>query len=233
MRVTALELPARWAEPTAALADVDDLLARGPATELGVLPEASLSGYVSPQGDFDLAGVAEPVDGSTAQALAALAVRHRVHLVGPLIEAAPGGPFNAMIGFAPDGTRVLHYRKRHPWMPETWASPGDLPHPRVRIGALTVTIAICYDLHFLPDEAADVLATTDLLLFPSAWVDRRNTRPTRLRALAARFGIAVVNANWGCGDVCLPGQDGSCIVAADGQLVAVAGPKDRRVDATL
>lgn len=221
MRVTVVELPARWGAAAAALAEVDQQLTRGPATELVLLPEASLTGYVSPDGDFDVTPAAEPVDGPIARALAALAVRHRVHLIGPLIERAGEAWFNAMLGFAPDGTRVLHYRKRHPWMPETWATPGAEPHPVVRIGELTVTIATCYDVHFLAAEAADALAAADLLLFPSAWVDRQHTRVGLLRALAARFDVAIANANWGAGVVRVEGQGGSCIVGAAGEVIAV------------
>lgn len=233
MRVTVLELPARWAAPAAMLAEVDARLARGPASELVLLPEASLTGYVSPRGDFDLAGAAEPLDGPTARALAEIAVRRRVHLVGPLIEAEGARCFNAMLGFAPDGSRFLHYRKRHPWVPETWATPGDRPYPVVEIGGLGVTIATCYDLHFLPDEAADVLGGADLLLFPSAWVERVDSRAELLRELATGFGIAIANANWGPGDVRIPGQGGSSIVAADGGCAAVVAPGADRADATI
>jgi len=233
VRVTVLELPARWRATAEALAQVDAALADGPATDLVLLPEASLTGYVSPRREFDLTDAGEPLDGPTAAALAALAVRHRVHLVGPLIEAAGDRRYNTTVGFAPDGARVLHYRKRHPWVPETWATPGDLPYPLVRLGELTVTVATCYDVHFLPDEAAEVLAAADLLLFPSAWVDRADTRPGLLRDLAADFGVAVANANWGPGVVRLPGQGGSCLLAAGGRALAVAAPGALRADAVI
>ncbi len=85
MRVAALEIPARYDRAADNLALVDSLLSRGPC-DLALLPEASLTGYVSPQGDFDLSRFAEPKDGPTARALAELARKHRTHLVGPLIE---------------------------------------------------------------------------------------------------------------------------------------------------
>lgn len=231
--MTVVELPARWGDPAAALAEVDAILARGPATDLVLLPEAALTGYVSPAGDYDLTAAAEPLDGPTARGLAALAARHQVHLVGPLIEADGDVRHNAAVGFGPDGARVLHYRKRHPWFPERWATPGDRPHPRVRLGDLEVTIAICFDLHRLAVEADATLAEVDLLLFPTAWVDRLDTRPTRLSFLARHYGVAVANANWGPGVVEIPGQGGSMIVAADGALLAVAAPGAGRADAVI
>ncbi len=227
MLVTALELAASWAAPTRALAEVDERLARGPATELVLLPEASLTGYVSPAGDFDLRRFGEASDGATARGLAALAARHRVYLIGPVIERDGDAFYNATVGFDPDGAQVLHYRKRHPWLPETWATPGLGPHPQVRLGDCVVTVAVCYDVHFLVDEAADVLAASDLLLFPSAWVDRERTRVPLLRQLAARFDVAIANANWAPGVVRVPGQGGSCMVAAGGEVLAGAPPGDR------
>lgn len=53
MRVAALELPAAWDHRERQLAAVDALLTFGPDAELVLLPEASLTGYVSPDGDFD------------------------------------------------------------------------------------------------------------------------------------------------------------------------------------
>lgn len=232
MRVSVLELPARWMTVAEALADVDARLGTGPATELALLPEAALTGYVSPTGETDLAAAAEAIDGPTAAALAALAVRHRTHVVGPLIERSGDACFNSTVGFDPAGARVLHYRKRHPWAPETWATPGDRPHQAVEIGGVRVAIATCYDLHFVAAEAADVLAAADLLLFPSAWVERRSTRVAMLRALAARFDIAVANANWGPGVVRIAGQGGSCVIDRGG-AVRVTAPPGGRADATI
>jgi predicted amidohydrolase len=227
-----LELPARWGDPAGALAEADALLARGPATDLAVLPEASLTGYVSPHGDFDLVRFAEPLDGATARGIAALAGKHRAHVVGPLIEeAADGRVYNATVGFAPSGERVLHYRKRHPWVPERWATPGELPYPLVEIGGVKVTAAVCYDGHFVADEAAEVLRAADLLLFPSAWVDREDTRGPLLQEIAAQFELAVANANWAPGAVKVPGQGGSMILARGGAVLATA--HDGRADAEL
>lgn len=231
MRITVFELPARWREREAALADVDARLGRGAATDLVLLPEASLTGYVSPQGDFDLSALGEPLDGPTARALAGLAAKHGVHLVGPLIEADGARRYNAMVGFAPTGERVMHYRKRHPWIPETWATPGEAPHPVVELCGRRVTIATCYDVHFLPEEAAAELAAADVLLFPSAWVERVDTRRGLLRAIATEFSIAVVNANWAAGVVRVPGQGGSCVVDARGEVIA--SERDGRVEAEV
>jgi predicted amidohydrolase len=207
VRVALLELPARWNAADAAFADVERLLDAAPC-DLALLPEAALTGYVSPRGDFDLRPFAEPLDGPTAARLAEIAARRRVHLVGPLIERANGAFYNSVVGFAPNGERFLHYRKRHPWIPETWATPGDLPYPLVEIDGLRVTLAICYDIHFFAAEGP--VSEAELLLFPSAWVEEDgDSRPGLFWELDERFDIAVANANWGFGVPSLPGQGDS------------------------
>jgi predicted amidohydrolase len=227
MRVTVLELAASWGEPTRVLADLDARLAAGPATDLVVVPEAALHGYVSPEGDFDLARFGEPLDGPTATACAALAAARHVHLVTSLVLREGDALYNAMTCFDPRGELAFVYRKRHPWFPETWATPGPNPPPLLELAGHVITIAVCYDLHFLARDAVRELEAADLLLFSSAWVERPDTRHARLSRLAQRFELHVANANWAEGVVRVPGQGGSCVVAPDGEVtVATAGRID-------
>lgn len=247
MRVCVLELPATWGEPARMLAEVDARLAAGPAADLVLLPEASLTGYVSPARDFDLAPFAEPLDGPTARGAAALARGRGVHLVAPLVLREGAAISNAMACFDPRGEVAFVYRKRHPWLPETWATPGPHALPVVAIAGVRVTIAICFDLHFIADDSAGELAAAELLLFPSAWVERPgsagprsaaewqrevvierpDSRQRRLQELARAFDVAIANANWAPGVVRVPGQGGSCALARDGSLIARAAPAGR------
>ena len=104
-----MELPARFYRVAENLELVGSLLARG-SCDLALMPEASLTGYVSPERDFDLTRFAEPRDGPTAHALAELAKKHGTHLVGPLIEREGDRVYNAMIGFDRKGREFIHYR---------------------------------------------------------------------------------------------------------------------------
>ncbi len=232
MRVTALELPARWGDSQAVISRIDTLLSTGPRTQLVLLPEASLTGYVSPKLDFDLSPFAEPLEGHSAQQLRALAMKHQTLLVGPLIERAPDGRlYNSQVGFDALGDRVLHYRKRHPWYPETWATPGEHALPLLELDGLTLTVAVCFDLHFLPAESADQLEAADVLLFSSAWVgDGDDALRPKLRALAAQFELSVLNANWGHGTPGIRGQGGSVIIDSHGSVLAQGAV---RIDADL
>jgi len=222
LRVAALELPARWNDPAGALAQVARLLQGGPAPDLVLLPEASITGYVSPQMDFDLRPFAEPLTGPTATALAELARAHGCTLAGPLVELDGSDVYNATVVFAPDGALCARYRKRHPWYPETWATAGTEPPPVFEVRGVRVTLAVCFDVHFLADDAARELSDAQVLLFPSAWVERGDSRGAILPELARRFDVAIVNANWGPGSPRVAGQGGSRILGPDGAVLAIA-----------
>ena len=232
-----LELPATWGEAERVLYRVAQELARGPGTDLVLLPEQSLNGYVSAEMAFDLAWFAEPIDGPTRERVAAIARRQQTMIVAPLVLREEEALYNAVIGVDREGEIAFTYRKHHPWYPERWATPGPVAPSLVTVAGVSVLTAVCYDLHFLEDDAAAALEAADLLLFPSAWVDPDDDRHLVLPALAERHSVVVANANWAEGIVRFPGQGGSAIYGAHGETLASAPHGTRssivRLDATL
>lgn len=234
MKLTALQLPARFDAIGQQLAYAEALLESGPRTDLVLFPEASLTGYMSAEGHFDLSRFAEPANGHTRDGLAQLAKRFNCLVVGPLIERAKEGLFNAVLGITPEGTTLFHYRKYHPWFPETWATPGAGPAEVVSWRGKKLLPAICFDVHFLEADAAASLDAADVLLFASAWVDEEgDARPAQLSALATAHTTAVLNANWGKGRPRMKGQGGSLFVDAKGQLVSRLSLEGARLDVTM
>lgn len=228
MRVAAVELPARHGDPEAQLGALDRALASLPpgGPTLAVLPELALTGYVSARGDFDVSRDAEPLDGPILRRVAAIAVARRVSVLASWVERAGARCYNSAALLDEAGATRLHYRKRHPWYPEAWASEGDLGTPVATVHDRRVAVAVCFDVHFVSADAGAALDAADALLFPSAWVDddERDARGAILPALAVRHGCAVVNANWGGGAPAVRGQGGSRIVDADGATAAQLGP---------
>jgi predicted amidohydrolase len=226
LKICALEVPASFGEPDARLAEIAAALAQGEPADLLLVPECALTGYVSPDGRFDLTRFSEPLEGPTLAAYRELARTHDTCIAGPLIEQHRGATFNSFVVVEPRGELLAHYRKRHPWFPETWATKGTLPYPTFTIAGLTLTLAICFDVHFLAREASETLATADVLLFPSAWVDDSDVdeRTALLGWLVRWLGVTVVNANWGEGEPRLPGQGRSRIVGPVGGLEAPWSP---------
>lgn len=222
MRVNVLEVSARWGAAARTLEDVAAALADAPACDLVLLPELALTGYVSPRAIFDPTPFAEDDDGPTSRAVADLARRLRSAVVAPLVRRTPRGITNAMVAFDAAGERLFTYDKRHPWIPETWATPGDASPPVVTVAGARTTVQVCYDVHFAPEDVARELEAADLLLFPSAWVDEENTRLPTLAALAQRFGVWIAAANWSEGVVRVPGQGDTCVLDPSGRVVARA-----------
>lgn len=214
------QLPAWFGDIAGQLEYLTHLL-HGRRVDLVLLPELGLTGYVTSVMTFDLAALAEPADGPTMDACARLARHYRTALAVPLLESVASGQlYNSLLLFNAHGERIGHWRKRHPWYPETWATPGDLGTPLVQLNDITLCAAICFDIHFVGKEAAAELDAADLLLFPSAWVERPDSRPQHLAALAREHRVAIANANWGLGTPAIYGQGHSMILNTTGTVVA-------------
>jgi predicted amidohydrolase len=95
--------------------------------------------------------------------------------------------------------------------------------PVFEIAGARVTLAVCFDVHFLAAEASDLLRSVDVLLFASAWVDEgpEDGRAPILAELARSHGVTVANANWGVGAPLVGGQGGSRFVWPDGTSLRV------------
>ena len=221
MRAAAIQIPARWDQAERTLAELASVVPPG-AFDLIVLPECSINGYVSPDGDCDVRRFAEPLHGPTLALFRSLSQRWDAAIAAPLVERSDALVFNTHVVVSASGELLAHYRKRHLWHPETTTTPGDLTYPTFAIGDHQCTLAICYDVHFLDDEATTQLETADTLIFPSAWVDLEDSRPTLFKEIALRYNINIVNANWGRGVPRQPGQGNAQIVDRTGVQVSVA-----------
>ena len=157
------------------------------------------------------------------QALSELARRHGVALCCPAVERGGDDVYNACVVFDRSGRELVRYRKIHPWLPELHVAPGDPPFGSFELDGVRFALAICYDVHFLGDEAADELEAADVLLLPTAWVDDRRDGRAMLADLARDFDVWIVNANWGVGTPRVRGQGGSRVVDPRGRIVARAG----------
>ncbi|MET9086612.1 carbon-nitrogen hydrolase family protein [Streptomyces sp. NPDC004237] len=132
-----------------------------------VAPEMFLTGYAI--GD-DIARLAEPADGDSADAVAELAHRHGLAVVYGYPERDGEAVHNSAQLISADGTRLANYRKSHLFggFERDHYTPGDQPVVQAQLGGLTVGLMICYDVEFPELVRAHALAGTDLLLVPTA-----------------------------------------------------------------
>jgi predicted amidohydrolase len=138
---------------------------------------------------------AEPVPGPTTEALGAVARRHRMHVICPILERRGDRVFNAAVLIGRDGQVFGAYYKIHPTIGEI--DLGVLPgteHPVFELDCGRVGCAICFDLNFRDVAEGLVANGAEILFFPSMY-----RGGLQLRIWAHDFGRFVLSATPGEG----------------------------------
>ncbi|MET8130908.1 carbon-nitrogen hydrolase family protein [Streptomyces sp. NPDC005251] len=182
MRTALLQSSGRPGSIVENLKVLDEAASRAAAAGAGLIvtPEMFLTGYAI--GD-DIARLAEPADGDSADAVAEIATRHGVAVAYGYPERVAGRGegedstadagarvFNSAQLISADGTRLANYRKTHLFgcFEHDHFTPGDQPVVQAELNGLRVGLMICYDVEFPENVRAHALAGTDLLLVPTA-----------------------------------------------------------------
>lgn len=149
--------------------------AAGAGAELVVLPEATMCSFGDPS--FDLAAVAEPLDGAFVETLHAAAATHGITVVAGMFErsAEPHRAYNTAVAIGPSGL-LASYRKIH-LFDALGATESDRlvagdPEKDVvtfPLGPWQVGLMTCYDLRFPELARALCDAGADLLCLPAHW----------------------------------------------------------------
>ncbi|MFF8833052.1 carbon-nitrogen hydrolase family protein [Streptomyces sp. NPDC015131] len=225
LRTALLQSSGQPGDVAANLKVLDEAAARAAATgaRLLVAPELFLTGYAI--GD-DLARLAEPADGESAEAVAAIAVRHGLAVAYGYPERDGTAVYNAARLIGPDGTRLLNYRKTHLYGGfEAGAfTPGDRTVVQTELDGLRIGLIICYDVEFPENVRAHALAGTDLLLVPTALMHPAEIvaeSVVPVRAFENQMYVAYANRTGPEGDFEFVGL--SALAGPDGTARARAG----------
>ncbi|MET7652036.1 MULTISPECIES: carbon-nitrogen hydrolase family protein [unclassified Streptomyces] len=169
MRTALLQSSGRPGSVAENLKVLDEAADRAAAAGAGLLtaPEMFLTGYAI--GD-DIARLAEPADGDSADAVAEMAGRHGLAIAYGYPERVGDAVHNSAQLISADGTRLANYRKTHLFgcFERDHFRPGEQPVVQARLNGLTVGLMICYDVEFPENVRAHALAGTDLLVVPTA-----------------------------------------------------------------
>lgn len=209
--------------------------ARAQGAELLITPEMVMTGYAI--GAERVAALAEPVDGSLAQAVARIAQRHGTAIVYGYPEHNPHGqPFNAAQAIGPDGARLMNYRKTHLFgdLDRAQFSPGDAASQVFEWRGWRLGLLICYDVEFPETVRLLALQGADAVLVPTANMvpfDEVQRLLLPARALENCLFLAYANA---CGREGALHYNGlSQVNAPDGSLLAQTGDGEALLHATL
>lgn len=169
MRTALLQSSGRPGSVAENLKVLDEAAGRAAAAGAALLaaPEMFLTGYAI--GD-DIARLAEPADGDSADAIGELARRHGLAIVYGYPERDGDTVHNSAQLISADGTRLANYRKTHLFgcFERDHFTPGGQPVVQAELNGLTVGLMICYDVEFPENVRAHALAGTDLLVVPTA-----------------------------------------------------------------
>ncbi|MGW7529353.1 carbon-nitrogen hydrolase family protein [Streptomyces sp. NPDC054783] len=169
MRTALLQSSGRPGSIAENLKVLDEAAGRAAAAGAALLaaPEMFLTGYAI--GD-DIARLAEPADGDSADAIAELAHRHGLAIVYGYPERDGATVYNSAQLISADGIRLANYRKTHLFgcFERDHFTPGEQPVVQAELNGLTVGLMICYDVEFPENVRAHALAGTDLLVVPTA-----------------------------------------------------------------
>ncbi|MHA3025307.1 carbon-nitrogen hydrolase [Chromohalobacter sp.] len=171
---------AAWPDKTRSLAEseagIRALAAQG--ATLVLLQELHATHYFCQTEDDTLFDLAEPLDGPSAQRLAALAAELDIVLVGSLFERRAAGLYhNTAVVFDRQQGRVGYYRKMHipddpGFYEKFYFTPGDAEADAgfepidTSVGRLG--LLVCWDQWYPEAARLMALAGADLLLYPTA-----------------------------------------------------------------
>jgi predicted amidohydrolase len=169
MRTALLQSSGRPGSVEGNLKVLDEAAGRAAAAGAVLLaaPEMFLTGYAI--GD-DIARLAEPADGDSADTVAEIAERHGLAIAYGYPERDGGRVYNSVQLISAEGARLAGYRKTHLFgcFEQEHFEPGEQPVVQAEVGGLTVGLMICYDVEFPENVRAHALAGTDLLVVPTA-----------------------------------------------------------------
>ncbi|MET7348567.1 carbon-nitrogen hydrolase family protein [Streptomyces mirabilis] len=169
MRTALLQSSGRPGSVVENLKVLDEAAGRAAAAGAGLVaaPEMFLTGYAI--GD-DIARLAEPADGDSADAIAEIATRHGVAVAYGYPEREGETVYNSAQLISADGTRLANYRKTHLFgcFERDHFTPGEQPVVQADLNGLRIGLMICYDVEFPENVRAHALAGTDLLVVPTA-----------------------------------------------------------------
>jgi predicted amidohydrolase len=139
------------------------------AAQLIVFPECALTGYCF-ESLAEAAPFAEPLDGPSAEVIAAACQETGAHTIVGFIERDGASLFNAAMVIGPSGI-IGSYRKVHlPFLGvDRFLTPGDRPFALFDLPFGKVGVNICYDASFPESARALKLLGAELIVLPTNW----------------------------------------------------------------
>ncbi len=235
LRVAIYQYAARDETPADRIARLASKLEElgGGGTDLVLTPELFLSGYNI--GRTLVRERAEPADGPSAKAIAALARKHRTAIAYGYPERAGGAFYNSVQCIGADGQPLANHRKLQlpsDYERESFAR-GNCLTP-FELNGWKAALLVCYDVEFPEAVRGCALGGAELVIAPTALRDRWGFVAHKMVPVRAfENGVFLMYANYAGreGDWTYLGE--SCVIGPDGSEVARAGKGEELRRGTL
>ena len=155
-----------------ALALIERAVKRG--TQLVCLPELFRSLYFCQTEDHDNFKLAEPIPGPTTDALANLARKHKIVIIGSIFERRRAGVYhNTAVVFDANGKLIGKYRKMHIpddplYYEKFYFTPGDLGFQTFHTKCAEIGTLVCWDQWYPEAARLTALKGAQILFYPTA-----------------------------------------------------------------
>lgn len=186
--------------------------ARAGGADIVCLQELFASPYFCQTEDAAAFELAEPLDGPTVTAIAAVARAEKVTVMTSIFERRAAGVYhNTLVVLGPEGERLGVYRKMHipddpQYLEKFYFTPGDLGFQSIKTPRLEVGPLVCWDQWYPEAARLTALRGAEVLFYPTAigWlpeekaehgVAQRDAWQTIQRAHAIANGVFVVAVN--------------------------------------
>ena len=233
MRVGVFQPDAAPSTPGQRLDRLDAALGVQVGLDLIVCPELFLSGFGEPG---LVADRAEPQDGPSSQAAAAIARKHDVALVYGYPEEAGGRLYNSALYLSRSGDSRVNHRKRAlptPYEEDLFSVGGEATNFTLDDG-LKAALLICYEAEFPEAVRAAAVAGAELVIVPTALgVDWRVVSRQVIPARAFENGVFLVYANHAGEEGAMDYIGDSVIVSPQGADLARAGDGEALIAADI
>ncbi len=236
MRVFAFQTDIAWEDRFANFSRIEALAQETEpigADSLVVFPELSTSGF-----SMNIAAVAEPADGDSAQFFSGFAKKHRCHVIAGVAGEGdePGSAANEAACYSPDGLEVARYRKMNPFVGATEGNyyPAGTSPVVYPIGEWKVAPLICYDLRFPEPFRTATSMGAELIVVIANWpVVRVDHWTTLVRARAIENQAYVIGVNRAGSDPAFDYPGASLIVGPQGEILAAADDSATVISAVI
>jgi omega-amidase len=236
MRIFGFQTDIAWEDRSANFSRIEAMeQACGPieANSLVVFPELATSGFT-----MNIAAVAEPRDGESAQFFSGFAKKHHSNVIAGVAATGdePGLAANEAACFSPEGNEVARYRKMNPFIVAGEGNyyPAGKSPVVYQIGDWKVAPLICYDLRFPEPFRTATSMGAELIVVIANWpAIRVDHWTTLLRARAIENQACVVGVNRAGNDPMHEYPGASIILGPQGEILAAADDSATVISAVL